>query len=135
MFSIPESISVFTVLSTQPLASSTSIWMELVSESLLCGAGLLYSLLFELEGISIGLLGTWKVWNFASLLLSFCSANDSDSSLLAFSSFCTLKAKGLWFLILLFSGDCDIGVIGGEIEFEGELFSKAANRANLLLLI
>jgi hypothetical protein len=59
MFSNPESMSVFApALSAHPLTSSTSMCIELVSESLRCGGALV--LFLELEGMSIGLLGTWN---------------------------------------------------------------------------
>lgn len=149
IFSMPESMSVFPpILSPYPLASSTSIWMELVSESLLCGGRLCR----ELDGrlISIGLLGTWKTPSNLSWKLSLSTVNSSVTfwssfgvtGLLFFNSehfsligvLFVSRSNGFCDFAML-TGDWDIGVNGGETVLFGDSFSVAARRAKRLLRI
>ena len=75
MFSMPESMSAFAViLSAQPITSSTSMCMELVSESLRCGGLGLCLALDLVPSISMGLLGTRKGVSTSRSLYSFKSS-------------------------------------------------------------
>lgn len=123
------------ILSAPEILSSTSIWIELVSESLLCGGAL--DLPFELEGMlmSMGLEGSL---NTSPVFFSKSAVFESVSRgvCFGFSKGLTLDRKfsEIW-IKGEFIGDWEVGVMGGDKEVEGDVDSLAVSLANRLLLI